>query len=98
LFFRRRFWLAGSVETAALDTGGPPVSTARAFCARMRAGRAFSTKNKDLRRVVRSQRSAADFANSIPTKGYENGTRAGSVAALKNLRNLLSGWRQTIGG
>jgi hypothetical protein len=86
LFFRRRFWLAGSVETAAIDTGGPPVSTARAICARMRAGRAFSTKNKDLRRVFTSPRKFAMFATRSAATSYENLARPPPCAARKKMR------------
>jgi hypothetical protein len=52
---------------------GPLVATApRAFCARMRISRSFSTRNKDLRRLFASKRNSPIFATSIAGTTYEN--------------------------
>jgi hypothetical protein len=74
-----------------LAPGRSQTRPARAICARMRAGRAFSTKNKGLRRVFASQRKSPNDASAVAATSYE--IRAGPAlrAARKKMRISATG-------
>jgi hypothetical protein len=73
----------------ASGTGRSETYPTRAICARMRAGRAFSTKNKDLRRMYASQRKSPIYGSAVAATSYEIRAAPVLCAARKKARISL---------